>query len=294
MTHATRIPALSFRLIEAKLIWIQDRVLEKAWKTNAVTVEDIPAWFVRSGRLLLEMDDGRIGAGADHWMFPRQGQGRVHTLPGSKILSFRFRLRWPDGQEVHRRRRTLVFHTAKQPVLAKASKALLAHLGGTAWWHEDQWTPPSCATYLSIQARFHDWLSAYGRMMDANGLPESLPDRAAIPALEARRVLMEWSLAKPFSRNLLSRKLGIGIQTVSKYFAAHYSTTPREFFEQRKIQWAQQRLAMGGERIKVIAAELGFSSMAQFSNWFRLRNQMSPREWRRFATQDTGLPDADR
>jgi len=44
----------------------------------------------------------------------------------------------------------------------------------------------------------------------------------------------------------------------------------------------QLRLAQGQERIKVIAAELGFLNLAQFSSWSRLRNQLPPCEYRNF------------
>ena len=277
------VPAsLNFSLQESRLIWVQDRLLEKSWKTNAVTVEDIPVWLVRKGKLALEMGGERMEATEGHWMFPRQGQGRVHTLPQSKILSFRFRLRWPNGREVYRRNRSLVLPGTKSPELMKATQALLRQLEHPVYWYGDQWTPRSSADYFSVQAAFHRWLAAYGRVMELFGQGENLSRQEEEPALQTRRVLMEWSLAAPFSRKLLSRRLGVSVQTVSRGFIAQYGTTPREFLEQRKLQWAQERLTLSTERIKAVAAELGFSNLARFSNWFRCRNQMSPRAYRLF------------
>jgi AraC-like DNA-binding protein len=274
---------LNFQLLEAKLIWVQDRLLEKSLKTNAITVEDIPAWLVRRGRLVVLMGQERIEANSGNWVFPRQGQGWVHTLPNSKILSFRFRLRWPNGQEVYRRRRTLVLNSAKWPELTHAANTILGRLDGKTFWHADQWEPVSCTDYFSMQSHFYRWLAAYGRVMDAQGETRSIMNEAAVPALEARKALLDWDLARPFSRKILSRQLRLGIHTVSRRFAAHYGTTPRGFLEQRKLEWAQQRLAQSEERVKVIAAELGFLNLSQFSNWFRLRNQLSPREYRNLA-----------
>jgi AraC-like DNA-binding protein len=121
--------------------------------------------------------------------------------------------------------------------------------------------------------------------MEMHGATRSLSDETDAPALEARKALMDWDLAKPFSRKILSRQLGVSIPVLSRRFTAYYGTTPRGFLEQRKLEWAQQRLAQSHERIKAIAAELGFTNLAQFSNWFRLRNQISPRAYRLFATE---------
>lgn len=273
----------NFHLLETKLIWVQDRLLVESWKTNAITVEDIPVWLVRQGGLVVLLGRERIKAGPGQWVFPRQGQGWVHTMPHSKILSFRFRLRWPNGQEVYRRRKTLVLDAPKWPELARAADALLDHLDGQPLWYADQWEPASCADHFSMQSLFYRWLTAYGQTMDANGETAGIFDEANTLALDARKLLLDWDLAKPFSRKLLSRLLGESTHTISRRFAAYYGTTPRGFLEQRKQQWAQQRLAQSNERIKVIAVELGFLSLAQFSNWFRLRHQLSPRAYRSFA-----------
>jgi len=274
---------LNFQLLETKLIWIQDRLLVKSRKTNAITVENIPAWLVRQGRLVVVMGNERIEAGVGHWMFPRQGQGWVHTLPNSKILSVHFRLRWPNGQEVYRRRQTLVLPAQKCPELTQAATHLLNHLDGETMWYADQWAPASCIDYFAMQSHFQRWLAAYGSIMEAHGETQITVNDVTAPALEAWKVLMDWDLAKPFSRKILSRHLGLSIPALSRRFTAYYGATPRGFLEQRKLEWAQQRLAQSQERIKVIAAELGFLNLAQFSNWFRLHNQLSPRDYRNFA-----------
>jgi AraC-like DNA-binding protein len=276
-------PALHFHLLESKLIWVQDRHLEKSRRTNAITVEDIPAWFVRGGRLVVKTGGERLQAGAGHWVLPRQGQGWVHTLPNSRILSLRFRLRWPNGQEVYRRRQTLVLAAKSWPGLTRAADTLLAAMGSRDSWHADRWAPASCLEHVAWQARFYQWLAAYGQVMEAHGLVHGALDQAHALALETRQALLDWDLARPFSRRLLSRQLGAGVQTLSRRFAAQYGTTPRAFLEQRRLEWAEERLAHSHERVKAIAGELGFVNLAQFSNWFRARNQVSPREYRRQA-----------
>jgi AraC-like DNA-binding protein len=270
---------LNFQLIEAKLIWIQDRLLEKSCKTNAVTVEDIPVWFVREGRLVVRMGGEHLQVGAGHWVLPRQGQGSVHTMPNSRILSLRFRLRWPNGQEVYRRNRTLVLAAGKRPALSRAAKGLLRIISPGAFWFADRWTPASCVDFTAMLASFWHWLAAYSEVMEEHGLMHGPMDSASVSVLEARQALLDWELSRPFSRERLSRQVGVGVQTLTRHFLAQYGVTPRAFLEQRRQEWAQERLAHGEERIKSISAELGFASLAQFSNWFRLRNQISPREY---------------
>ena len=282
------LPVSNFQLLESKLIWIQDRLLEKAHKTNAITVEDIPAWFVRQGRLIVTMGDERLEASAGHWVLPRQGQGWVHTLPNSKILSLRFRLRWPTGREVYRRGQTLVLPAKNWPDLTRTANALLGGMNPGAFWFADCWTPASCVDFVAMQGHFYQWLAAYGRVMEAHGQTHDALGQVDASVLEARRVLLEWELARPFSRKMLSQQLGVGVQTLSRRFMAHYGTTPRGFIEQRKQEWAQERLAHSMERIKAIAAELGFVNLAQFSNWFRVRHQMSPRDYRKSAGRGQG------
>jgi AraC-like DNA-binding protein len=275
--------ALNFQLIESRLIWIQDRLLEKSRKTNAITVEDIPAWFVREGRLIVRMGDEHLQAGAGHWVLPRQGLGQVHTMPNSRILSVRFRLRWPNGQEVYRRRRTLVLSVDCSAGLSRAARSLLRVIQPGASWFADHWIPATCVDYAAMQASFWEWLVAYGGVMETHGQTHDALDETNAPVLEARQALLNWELVRPFSRKLLSQRIGVSVQTLTRHFLAHYGITPRAFLEQRKQEWAQERLAHGSERIKSIAAELGFASLAQFSTWFRVRNQMSPREYRKSA-----------
>jgi AraC-like DNA-binding protein len=272
-----------FRLAETRLIWIQDRLPEMLRKTNAITVEDIPAWLVRRGRLIVVTGDERVEAGAGCWVFPRQGEGWVHTLPGSKILSLRFRLRWPNGEEVYHRRRTLALRSSRWAKLARAAQGILGCVESPRLWLGEAWRPASAEPYFALQAHFQAWLAAYAEMMAAHGQTRGPLDEAGRSALETRRVLLEWALARPFSRRELAHRLGLGSQTASRRFIAHYGTTPRRFFEQRRHEWAREKLAWGGERIKAVAAELGFSNLAQFSNWFRARNRISPRDYRRLA-----------
>ena len=277
-----------FGLLESKLIWIQDRVLEESRKTYAVTVEDIPAWFIRGGHLILSMGGKVLEAGAGHWVFPRQGEGRVQTPPNSEILSLRFRLRWPNGEEAYRRRESLLLKAGEWPQLNATAEALLAGTDRRHFWFAERWEPAGGVDYFSMQAHFYAWLTAYCQVMEAHGQARSLPEERDAIALAARRALLAWDLAAPFSRSALSRQLGVGIQSVSRRFAAYFGTTPRGFLEQRKLEWAQQRLVQSEERVKGIAAELGFASLAQFTNWFHLRNQVSPREYRRLARERIG------
>jgi AraC-like DNA-binding protein len=98
--------------------------------------------------------------------------------------------------------------------------------------------------------------------------------------LLARELLDAASLSRRLSRADLARRVGWSLPQLTRRFAAEYGVTPRAYFDQRRFNRARAELTLGRRTIKEIAAELGFTDLAQFSNWFTRRARRSPRHYR--------------
>ncbi len=81
-----------------------------------------------------------------------------------------------------------------------------------------------------------------------------------------------------FDMEQLSRDLGYCREYMTRQFRLEYYVTPKQYFNQRKMNAAQERL-LHGARIKEIAEELNYSSAYAFSKAFKNHFGLSPEKY---------------
>lgn len=76
----------------------------------------------------------------------------------------------------------------------------------------------------------------------------------------------------------MSRTLGYTREHVTRSFSLAYGTTPKQYFNVRRMQTALSRL-LEGSRVGEVATELQFASPYSFSKAFKAHYGMSPRRY---------------
>ena len=185
------------------------------------------------------------------------------------IISLRFRLRWLNREEFFERSRTLVIKDPADGSMHRVAEALVEHAGAT--------TP---AGFFAQQSAFHRWLEVYANVLTTAGLRLRAAGETDLRLVRARAWLDEAALSQRISRLGLAARIGWSLPQLTRRFTAEYGITPRTYFEQRRFSCARVELTRGRRTIKEIAGELGFKSLAQFSNWFTRHAKKSPRHYR--------------
>jgi AraC-like DNA-binding protein len=118
--------------------------------------------------------------------------------------------------------------------------------------------------------------------------PEAAGDKDAAAALSGRHVqrvyqaceiLLE-DLKNPPSLRDLAARVGTNAKKLSKDFQVLYSMTAFEWLREQRIQKAAKLLRYSEMPLEAIAAEVGYSSSANFCTAFKRRMNVSPIRYR--------------
>jgi transcriptional regulator GlxA family with amidase domain len=93
----------------------------------------------------------------------------------------------------------------------------------------------------------------------------------------------------------LARKLGVGSRVLSRRFHELYGATPKDCQIRFRVEWASDAIRTSADRkIATIAADCGYSDIADFNHVFRKFTGVSPKQYRemcRKADDTTKLAD---
>ncbi|MDR1789737.1 MAG: AraC family transcriptional regulator [Opitutaceae bacterium] len=69
------------------------------------------------------------------------------------------------------------------------------------------------------------------------------------------------------------------------HFKAAAGVTPKRYFDRRRVDYCRRQLADADVPVKVVALDLGFQSLADFSNWTKKHLGAAPTKIRREAAR---------
>jgi AraC-like DNA-binding protein len=119
------------------------------------------------------------------------------------------------------------------------------------------------------------WPTGPGEKSASSQIHDDLP-----PGLAASISLIEDRLADPPGVEELATLSGYSVRHFDRQFQARFACTPHDFITQRRVALARGLLLDPNLKVHEVAAQLGFSSVAIFSRWFRREVGLSPREHR--------------
>ncbi|MDD3153440.1 MAG: AraC family transcriptional regulator [Victivallaceae bacterium] len=104
--------------------------------------------------------------------------------------------------------------------------------------------------------------------------------RQVNPVAEPLRNYLDRSIMQSLSMEEIARYAGFSPSQTNRLFQAQYHISPYAYFLDRKLQMARLMLRNTRKPVKEIAAELHFGSESYFSNLFRKKFHLSPRDCR--------------
>ncbi len=91
-------------------------------------------------------------------------------------------------------------------------------------------------------------------------------------------------ICRNFRRRLtldeISEAVDLSIPHLLRLFRRHLRLTPMQYLERQRMQHAGELLQLTGQKISVIAAQVGFEDLAYFSMRFKRYAKVSPRAYR--------------
>tara|TARA_S200002703_G_scaffold87148_1_gene75025 strand:- start:244 stop:732 length:489 start_codon:yes stop_codon:yes gene_type:complete len=136
-------------------------------------------------------------------------------------------------------------------------------------------------TYAELQWRFQGWLA---KLWDAVRLQREeyfMPQGEDKRAMEMRLRLDAQPLQRPFRLSELSQEFGLSPSQLNRIFFAAFGTTPKRYFDQRRLSFVKANLSTSDQQIKEIGFGAGFRYQSEFSSWFKKQTGRTPGEFRR-------------
>lgn len=112
--------------------------------------------------------------------------------------------------------------------------------------------------------------------------PETARSRLDPRVSRAIEFLLQ-NLQRPISVADAAKAAGLSTSRLAHLFKEQTGETPRDFIEAERIRRASELLTLTGRSVTAIAEEVGFESPFYFTQRFKKRTGLSPREWRRRA-----------
>lgn len=242
------------------------------------------ARYVRAGRLSQRGPEGRVEAGAGHWMVSSRDRGRrvFDATDDAHILSIHFLCQWPTGDNFFERGGLLVMADRECPELRKQGERLERlvrrhHPGARGGYAHERSSYPG---FLRQQALFLNWLAVWCEALTERGLRPVYGGSDDDRLTRVVRRLNEAPLAQGFPKAQLLADSRLSEGHLDLRFARAFGLSPWRYWERRRLEQARRSLERTDAAVKQIAYETGFRSDAHFVAWFRRLTGRTPGRFR--------------
>lgn len=239
-------------------------------------------WRMLRGSMKMEYANHRLQAGAGDWVVLVPSLGRRHQAftPDSQLESLHLSVdtssaEWA-GPPVHVMKGT------------KEMQAAIASVGRYVTVRHPSGLTPDDHVYVSrtFEERIHlqtlvwSFMGAlYPRLHEA-GIYMREPDQCD-PRINASMAFIDnWPANLPWNREQVSWAAGVSASQLDRIWRDARGQTPFQYWDNRRVRTACDRLENSRASIKEIAYDLGFAHLPQFSTWFRRHRNISPRDYR--------------
>ncbi|WP_269523119.1 AraC family transcriptional regulator [Coraliomargarita parva] len=280
-----RLSLHEFASLRNELIWAYDHApgsLTKVVTRNANSGNW--AWFIRTGCLNLIHEDRTIRVNPGQWILLPEGTSQHVFEENTHIISIHYRCQWPSGENLVRTQQGLVFEAKKFPELLK-SATKLAKTVSTAvpksaiynTYHSQQL---DFRSYLRIESLFLEWLGLWSEVVQSEGAEWVKNHTEDERLYKAIRILNKHPLSQKLPEDTLMEETGLSMVHLNRLMLNYSGFTIRKYWENRRLNMAQDALMDTRKSIKEIAYQLEFRSDSLFVNWFKRREGISPGQYR--------------
>jgi AraC-like DNA-binding protein len=282
------LPPASARLqewanVHTQLLWSYRGLVHPKGRDSFSRGKTLFGWLLLHGSCTTKCPGGMAIARAGEWMLPPFGPRHQKFSRGARIISVAFRADWPGGQSLYDHGAGRVIKAADFPDLKARALEQLEYIEREFPQASNQLflEVGTLAQHWELQVRFAAWLRAYAAMAEQIGIEAARPWERDPRLDRAVQLIERHALNRPFREAVVAREAGLSVAQFHRLFVRQFARTPRERFEERRQQAAVALVEQSQRPLKVVAADLGFSSPSHFSRWFARRQRVGPRELRR-------------
>jgi AraC-like DNA-binding protein len=268
--------------LKTHLLWCYDHVVYTAVRERRYRSSfevNSGAWLVRSGWAEVQYGDEIVRAEPGQWLILRPGKRTQTMALNTHLLSISFEAVWPDGANWLEAGLPLVVRAKDHPALERKGK----HLVGVMQMRKDAWDTRlqdvDALRFLKLERRLNEWLQVLLVVLDAHGIHPK--ERYGIDerVMATVRLLNEHPLGVKLDQKALATSVGLSVEHLTRLFHHDMHTSPRQYFEKRRLNHAKEQLRQPGIRIKEVAYNLGFTYLPHFSKWFKSTSGQTPRQY---------------
>ncbi len=256
-------------------------------------VHNTVAWRILEGAVEVSAEGVKSMAQAGDWILPGRYFEQCFS-DDALIISIHFSCQWVTGKDLIPPRHREVIASRDFPDLDNRAEELISAIFAAV---PDQAAPLNLArlqrapvnlsVFLEIEGAFLSWFSAWMRVLEIKGVELTETPGIRTEILRAIDYIRRLPLDSPFNEEDLVHVAGLSRSSLLHQYSEVVGMTPHEHYDQLKLEAAEAALQIGDGQIKTLAFELGFKSQSQFSNWFRRRHGVSPRDYREQRQQPT-------
>ena len=171
MAGFSHIPLADWANLHTHLMWIYDGPVDSHGQ-GVVAAYDLTAWLLRRGSVEVRSGAQHWRAKAGEWLFPPQGERWQNFSADARIVSVRFRAKWPTGEDFFKEGLGLKLAASRYPQLLDATRPLARFVSR----HFPEATvdlmqvPASLETHLRLQTLFSRWFETVVTVLTAQGV----------------------------------------------------------------------------------------------------------------------------
>jgi AraC-like DNA-binding protein len=278
------LPQLYFhewKYLDASLIWIYEGTPQtegKVWASNT----HFTAWFFLRGRVEVEVAGEKAHAHQGQWLFLPPGVSRREFSPGARILSLHFDANWITGQALFKFKHALILESDLTPSWESLCRPMLKVVRRyfPDAYNQLPVTSAHFGQYAAIQGDFQRWLGCIWKPLQEQGACLYLPQHNDSRALDMKRWMDALSVQNAFRLQDLAEAFVLSPTQVNRLFCAEFGITPKRYFEQKRLAYAQAALVASIKPMKEISYSTGFRHQSEFTAWFKKHTGLPPSEFR--------------
>lgn len=269
--------------LSSRLVWIYDHAVLKSGSGRNFRSTDYSAWLIRRGHVEVAWSgQEKVVIGRGFWVIPPLNLERSQFFSrDAAILSIRFRLEWPNCNQLFPLKKLVYVRSSSVPELEKYARDLLSISGGhlsLPCLRKDGFM--DFRTHAGSQAKFWQWLDIWSSVMVKNGVEPFPPTSMDSRVESAMKLIDNMAFTGKIPYDNLGKIAGLGKVQIDRLFLKNIGMTPRKYLEKKVLESAKELLQTTGLSVKEIGFKLGFTSASHFCFWFRKRAGFYPLEFK--------------
>lgn len=270
--------------LRLQLLYVYERDMERTDQRPLRMVASFQSLIlVERGWIEVRSPAGRpLRAKKGEWILMRQGVRYQRFSGDCRLLSIGFRFQTPTGEALYEQGLPKVFASADHPELKEEAMRVLygveKHIGLGYFLNTSQVNLPD---YLTVQNQFRDCFVVLARILGELGVRaldfEIAEERVArfLELLDRSGPGDHWTVRS------MARQMGLSPTHLDRLVVAATGETARQHMNDHRLARAREALRTQSSPVKAIAFQMGFSTAAHFSAWFRQMEGVTPLEYRR-------------